>query len=110
MKKVVSLCLTVMMALLVVGECRAEEYEVVEPGAVLQGSIVVKGESVYLDDGEYQLLLVNIHDTTLEGLQVEVAGDYVIVDEKPALNVTSLDIYEDEEVPIGMDAEPDGKV
>ncbi|SIN80362.1 hypothetical protein [Halodesulfovibrio marinisediminis] len=110
MRKVFSLCLSVTMALLVIGECRAEEYDVVEPHAVLVGSIMVKGESVYLDDGEYQLLLINITDTTLEGLQVEVVGDYVIVNDEPALNVTSMDIYEGGDVPIEMDAEPDGKV
>ncbi|MEZ0576747.1 hypothetical protein [Halodesulfovibrio aestuarii] len=109
MRKMISLCLSIVMALLVIGECRAEQYEVVEPNAVIAGSITVKGQNLYLDDGEYEFLLLNFEDISLEGMQVEVFGDYVTVNEKPAFKVTSIDVYEGGDLPSEVDTESDGK-
>lgn len=106
MKKVISLCVSVVMALLVIGECRAEQHDVVKPNTTLAGNIIVKGEKVYLNDGEYEIWLLNVDDTTLEDMQVEVVGDYVIVNEKTAFNVTRIDVYEGGELPLRVDVEP----
>jgi hypothetical protein len=95
------------MALLVFGECRAEQYDVVKPNTTIAGSIIVKGEKVYLDDGEYEILLLNIDDTSLEDLQAEIVGEYVTVNEKTAFKVTRIDVYEGGELPLKVDIGPD---
>jgi len=103
MRKAIFLCVSMVMALLVIGECRAEQFDVVEPDTLIAGSIIVKGEKVYLDDGEYEILLLNVADVSLEGMQVEIAGDYAIVNDEAALHVTRINIYEGGEVSLVME-------
>lgn len=107
MKKIISLCASIVMALLVIGECKAEQHDVVKPNTTIAGSIIVKGEKVYLNDGEYEILLLNVNDATLEDMQVEIGGDYVIVNEKTAFKVSYIDVYEGGELPLRVDIEPD---
>lgn len=105
MRKTIFLCISMVMALLVIGESKAQQFDIVEPNTLIAGKIIIKGEKVYLDDGEYEILLLNVNDTTLEGMQVEIAGDYAIVDDKAALQVTKINIYEGGELSLVMEVE-----
>jgi hypothetical protein len=59
------------------------------------GTVAVMDDGVFLDDGTRLFLLIDMEDTRYEGLTVEVIGQYMVVDDMPAIRVQEMTVLED---------------
>lgn len=67
-----------------------------EGGAItMTGIVVIMDDGIYVDGGELMFLLVDMEDPQLEGFTIEVTGEYLVIDDQPAIKVQDISVLED---------------
>jgi len=78
------------------GAARGEtEIMEIEADITVEGIVVVMDDGVFLDDGVRLFLLIDMEDVRLEGMLVEVFGQYLMVDEMPAIKVQEMTVIDE---------------
>ncbi|MUM76455.1 hypothetical protein GKC30_02270 [Pseudodesulfovibrio sp. F-1] len=67
----------------------------IEADITVEGIVVVMDDGVFLDDGVRLFLLIDMEDVRLEGMLVEVFGQYLLVDEMPAIKVQEMTVLDE---------------
>ncbi|MFH1913819.1 MAG: hypothetical protein ABIK45_06060 [Pseudomonadota bacterium] len=96
MKRFCSVLATLLLALaMAAGSSAAQgdaEMMEIEADITVEGIVAVMDDGVFLDDGVRLFLLIDMEDVRLEGMLVEVFGQYLLVDEMPAIKVQELTV------------------
>ena len=59
------------------------------------GIVVFMDDSMYIDDGTRLYLLMDLDDSDYEGLTIDASGTFLMIDERPALEVHEILILKD---------------
>ncbi|WP_285905250.1 hypothetical protein [Pseudodesulfovibrio pelocollis] len=99
MKMFCSVLATLLLALaLATGPSTAQGQEQmieIEADITVEGIVAVMDDGVFLDDGVRLFLLIDMEDIRLEGMLVEVFGQYLLVDEMPAIKVQEMTVLDE---------------
>lgn len=85
-------------------QARAAELLEIEADITVEGLVVVMDDGVFLDDGARLFLLIDMEDPRYEGMTVEVYGQYLLVDEMPAIKVQEIIVLDEGPREGGQDA------
>lgn len=67
----------------------------IEADITVEGVVAVMDDGVFLDDGTRLFLLIGMEDARFEGMTVEVFGQYLLVDEMPAIKVQEMIVLDE---------------
>lgn len=99
MKKVSSAIAMLLLALALSAGAGAAQNDAgimeIEADITVEGVVAVMDDGVFLDDGARLFLLIGMEDARFEGMTVEVFGQYLLVDEMPAIKVQEMIVLDE---------------
>ena len=96
MKMLSRILAALLLVLAVAATAQAAQGQIeVDADITVIGTVAVMDDGVFLDDGTRLFLLIDMEDTRYEGLTVEVIGQYMVVDDMPAIRVQEMTVLED---------------
>ena len=95
MKALLSALLITLALTVFAGAVQAGELPEVGEQITVTGIVVFMDDSMYIDDGTRLYLLMDLDDSDYEGLTIDAFGTFLMIDERPALEVHEILILKD---------------